>query len=246
LTLKFAVLKSEQPPLYNWCFSVEKAAWVKLIANLIKQGNLHTPNVIRAMRTLPREKFVPSEMQAYSALDTPIQLGYGQSILAPQIVAVINEALMLEVGSKVLEVGTGSGWHAAIIAEIVAPKEAPRTEWGHVYTVEIVGALADFARKNIMNAGYGDRVSIVNDDGSKGYRQKAPYDRIIVTASVQEVLKPLQNQLKEGGILLAPVGSPMLFQKLLKITKLADGKVKEENLGNVSFAPLAGKFEKVP
>lgn len=217
---------------------MEKATWEKLVDNLIKQGNVRSPNVIRAMRAVPRDKFVPVEMQVYSATDTPIQLGYGQSILAPQIVAVINEALMLKVGTKVLEVGTGSGWHAAIMAEIVAPLEAPRTEWGHIYTVEIVGALADTARKNIMNAGYGDRVSVVNDDGLKGYQQKAPYDRVIAAASAPRVPIPLVEQLKEGGILLIPVGSPMLFQRLLKFTKLADGKVKEENLGNVSFTPL--------
>ncbi len=222
---------------------MEKATWEKLIDNLIKQGNLHTPKVIRAMRAMPRDKFVPAEMQSYCATDTPIQLGYGQSILAPQIVAVINEALTLDVGNKVLEVGTGTGWHAAIMAEIVAPMTAPRTEWGHVYTVEIVSALAEAARKNIMNSGYGDRVSIINDNGLKGYQQKAPYDRIITAASAQKVPKPLVSQLKEGGILLIPVGSPMLFQRLLKLTKLADGRVKEENLGNVFFTSLTDELE---
>jgi len=221
---------------------MEKATWEKLVDNLIKQGNLCSPNVIRAMRAVPRDKFVPAEMQAYSATDTPIQLGYGQSILAPQIVAVINEALMLKVGTKVLEVGTGSGWHAAIMAEIVAPLEAPRTEWGHIYTVEIVGALADTSRKNIMNAGYGDRISVINDDGSKGYQRKAPYDRVIAAAAAPKVPNLLVDQLKEGGILLMPVGSPLLFQRLLKLTKLADGKVKEENLGNVSFTPLTDEL----
>jgi protein-L-isoaspartate(D-aspartate) O-methyltransferase len=225
---------------------VEKASWEKLIDNLVKQGHLRTPSVIRSMRGVPRAKFVPALMQTYSANDTPIQIGFGQSILAPQIVAIMIEALMLDLGSKVLEVGAGSGWLAATIAEIVAPREAPRSEWGHVYTLEIVGALARSAKKNIMNAGYGDCVSLINSDGSKGYPQKAPYDRIIVTASAPIIPKPLVDQLKESGVLLIPVGAPMLFQKLMKLTKLPKGEVKEETLGNVSFGPLISEVSKKP
>jgi protein-L-isoaspartate(D-aspartate) O-methyltransferase len=152
----------------------------------------------------------------------------------------MNEALQLEVGNKVLEVGAGSGWHAATIAELVAPSGAPRSEYGHVYTVEIVQELADFARKNIMKAGYGDRVTIVSGDGSLGFPEKAPYDRILVTAAAPDIPKPLIDQLKSGGIMLIPVGSPSLFQNLIKITK-TNGKTKEENLGGVAFVPLTGK-----
>ena len=222
--------------------SVEKASWEKLIENLVKDGDLNSPNVIRAMRTVSRAGFIPADMQSYIATEMPIQIGFGQSISAPQIVAIINEALELKVGSKVLEVGAGSGWQAATIAEIVAPKEAPRSGWGHVYAEEIISALADTARKNVMNAGYGDRVSIINGDGSKGYLQKAPYDRILVSAAAPQVPKPLVDQLKEGGVLLIPVGSPFLFQKLIKLKKHSDGKIKEENLGSVSFVPLSGEF----
>ena len=221
---------------------MEKANWEKLIDNLVKEGDLHSVNIIRAMRTVPRAIFIPVNMQAYSATETPIQIGFGQSISAPQIVAVMNEALELEMGCKVLEVGAGSGWQAAIMAEIVSPKEAPRSGWGHVYAVEIIPALAEVARKNVMNAGYGDRVSVINGDGSTGYTQKAPYDRIVVTAAAPKIPKPLVDQLKEGGVLLIPVGSPFLFQKLLKLTKQPDGRIKEENLGNVSFVPLIGEF----
>jgi protein-L-isoaspartate(D-aspartate) O-methyltransferase len=221
---------------------MEKAKWENLIDNLVKQGDLRSPNIVRAMRAVPRISFVPVNMQAYSAADAPIQIGFGQSVSAPHIVAIMNEALQLAAGSKVLEVGAGFGWHAATIAEIVAPREAPRSEWGHVYTVEIVPALAEAARKNIMNAGYGDRVSIINSDGSKGYAEKAPYDREVVTAAAPKVPKPLIDQLKEGGILLVPVGSPFLFQKLIKLTRRIDGKISEENLGGVSFVPLTGEF----
>ncbi|MGW8288691.1 MAG: protein-L-isoaspartate O-methyltransferase, partial [Candidatus Bathyarchaeia archaeon] len=139
----------------------------------------------------------------------------------------MNEPLQLEVGQKVLEVGAGSGWHSATIAEIISPGGAPRTEWGCVFTVEIVQALAENARKNIMNAGYSDRVKIINGDGSKGYAEKAPYDRIVVTAAAPNVPEPLVAQLKLHGVMLIPVGSVSLFQSLLKITKLPDGKIVE-------------------
>jgi protein-L-isoaspartate(D-aspartate) O-methyltransferase len=158
------------------------------------------------------------------------------------MVSIMNEALQLEVGQKVLEVGAGSGWHSATIAEIIAPGDAPRSEWGCVYTVEIVQALAEHARKNIMNAGYGDRVKIVSADGSKGYAEKAPYDRVVVTAAAPNVPKPLVDQLKPSGIMLIPVGSVSLFQNLLKITKEPDGKIKQENLGGVAFVPLTGEY----
>jgi protein-L-isoaspartate(D-aspartate) O-methyltransferase len=150
--------------------------------------------------------------------------------------------LQLEVGMKVLEIGSGSGWHAATIAEIVAPREAPRSEYGHVYTVEIIQNLSDLARKNIRNAGYSDRVTINYGDGSKGYPEKAPYDRILVTAAAPNVPSPLIEQLKPDGIMLIPVGSVSLFQNLIKVVKGPDGKVKHENLGGVAFVPLTGEY----
>jgi len=156
------------------------------------------------------------------------------------MVSIMNEALQLEVGNKVLEVGAGSGWHAATIAELIGPSGAPRSEYGHVYTVEIVQGLADFARKNIMKAGFGDRVTIISGDGSVGYPEKAPYDKILVTAAAPDIPKPLMDQLKSEGIMLVPVGSPSLFQNLIKITK-TDGKINQENLGGVAFVPLTGK-----
>jgi protein-L-isoaspartate(D-aspartate) O-methyltransferase len=221
---------------------VEKANWEKLIKNLLKGGDLRSPSVAQAMRRVPRTNFVPADMQAYSSSDSPLQIGFGQSVSAPHMVAVMNEALQLQLGCKVLEVGAGSGWQAATIADVVAPQEAPRSEWGHVYTLEVVPALAETARKNVMNAGYGDRITIVQSDGSKGYVQKAPFDRILVTAATPKVPKPLIDQLKSGGVLLVPVGSPMLFQFLMKYSKLTDGKIKEENLGGVSFVPLTGEY----
>jgi len=222
--------------------SVEDSEWDRLVQNLIKEGILHSPRVIEAVRKVPREKFLPENMRSYGAVDTPLPIGFSQTASAPHMVSIMNEALQLEVGHKILEVGAGSGWHAATIAELVAPRAAPRSEWGHVYTVEIVQGLADFARKNIMNCGYGDRVTIVHADGSEGYAEKAPYDRILATAAAPSIPKPLVDQLKLSGIMLIPVGSLSLFQSLIKVTKTSDGKTKEENLGGVAFVPLTGKY----
>lgn len=157
------------------------------------------------------------------------------------MVSIMNEALELEVGYKVLEVGAGSGWHAATIAEIIAPSDAPREKWGHVYTVEIVRELADSARECLQKAGYGDRITVVCGDGSEGYVQEAPYDRVLVTAAAPSVPKPLTEQLKIGGVLIIPVGSTHFYQTLLRLRK-KDSQLIEENLGGVAFVPLTGKY----
>jgi len=151
----------------------------------------------------------------------------------------MNEAVMLEVGHKVLEIGAGCGWHAATVAEIVGPSDMPKEKWGHVYTVEIVYHLADLAKENIEKTGYGDRVTIICGDGSPGYVEKAPYDRILVAAAAPDVPKPLIEQLKNGGVLVIPVGG--VYQTLFRIQK-RDGEIMEENLGGVAFVPLTGRY----
>ncbi len=158
------------------------------------------------------------------------------------MVAIMNEALELQVGHRVLEVGAGSGWHAATIAEIVASAGFPRSEWGHVYTLETIQELAEFARRNIMRAHYNDRVTVIHADGSVGYPDKAPFDRIIVTAAAPDIPKPLVEQLKPEGVMVIPVGSAHLFQTLIKITKSITGEPSRENLGGVAFVPMTGQF----
>ena len=152
----------------------------------------------------------------------------------------MNEALELEVGHKVLEVGGGSGWHASTIAEIVAPSDVTKEKWGHVYTVERIAELAAFAKDNIEKAGYADRVTILHQDGTLGYPEEAPYNRILVVAAGPEVPKPLIQQLEDEGILIIPVGGAQFYQTLVRIRK-KDNKIIEENLGGVAFVPLIGK-----
>ena len=156
------------------------------------------------------------------------------------MVSIMDEALELEVGHKVLEIGSGSGWHASTVAEIVAPTDTPKNEWGHVYTVEIVRELAEFARENVEKAGYGDRVTVICGDGSEGYPDEAPYDRVLVTAAAPDVPRPLVEQLKSGSVLVIPVGGIYLFQTLVRVRKM-DGRIVRENLGGVAFVPLVGK-----
>ncbi len=221
---------------------MENGDWEKLVDRLTKDGVLRSPEVIRAMLAVRRVKFLPENMQAYAAVDTPLPIGFGQTASAPHMVSIMNEALQLEVGNKILEVGAGSGWHAATIAEIVAPSKAPSSERGHVYTVEIVPELGEIARRNIMKAGFGDRVTITHGDGSLGFPEKAPYDRVLVTAAAPDVPKPLVEQLKSNGIMLIPVGDASLFQSLMRIVKANGDRLKQENLGGVAFVPLTGRY----
>ncbi len=157
------------------------------------------------------------------------------------MVSIMNEALELDVGHKVLEVGAGSGWHACTVAEIVAPSDVPRDRWGHVYSIEIIPELAEFAKRNVKRAGYEDRVTILCMDGSEGYPDKAPYDRILVTAAAPRIPEPLKKQLKPGGIMVIPVGSVGFYQTLIRLRRM-DNRYFEEDLGGVAFVPLRGKY----
>jgi len=216
--------------------------WEQLIRNLIAEGILKTGNITRAMRLVSREPFLPDHMKQSYAIDAPLPIGWGQTASAPHMVSIMNEALQLETGQKVLEIGAGSGWHACTIAETIAPSDQPKPAWGHVYTTEIIRDLADYARTNIEKAGYSERVTIIHHDGSQGYSAEAPYDRILVTAAAPDIPRPLTDQLRpDGGILMIPVGGTYYFQTLYRITKKGT-QLTRENLGGVAFVPLTGKY----
>jgi len=146
----------------------------------------------------------------------------------------MNEALELRVGNKVLEVGAGSGYHAATIAEQVGSQ-------GRVYTIEQVPELVKAARSNLGKAGYSERVILVQGDGSLGYPDRAPYDRIVVSAAAPKIPQPLVRQLVPGGVLVIPVGGRLFPQELLKVRKDDKGRIERTSLGGVAFVPLIGK-----
>ncbi len=213
----------------------------RLVELLRSSGYIRSDRVERAMLSVPREEFVPEDLRSLAYIDRPLPIGWGQTISAPSIVAYMTELLDARVGDKVLEVGTGSGYQAAVLAEVVAPSSEPRDRWGHVYSIERIPELAEFARRNLERTGYADRVTVIVGDGSKGYEPEAPYDRIIVTAAAPKVPEPLVDQLKPGGRLVIPVG-PRFAQELIVVEKDPDGKVKVRRDLEVIFVPLVGDY----
>ncbi|MEM1728480.1 MAG: protein-L-isoaspartate O-methyltransferase [Candidatus Jordarchaeales archaeon] len=149
------------------------------------------------------------------------------------------DLLKLREGMKVLEVGTGSGYHAALCAEIVAPEGGKH---GHVYTIERIEELVDFARRNLEKTGYGDRVTVILGDGTLGYPPEAPYDAILVTAAGPSIPEPLLTQLAPRGRMVIPIGRFYYNQTLVVVEKDEEGKIKKRDYGPVSFVPLIGRY----
>lgn len=202
-----------------------------LIDHWVASGIVKDNSVMDAFKKIPREQFIKDNVEEAYA-DCPLSIGEGQTISQPTTVVMMTQALELEEGHKVLEIGSGSGYQAAIISEIIGKK-------GKIISTEIVPELADFARQNIKKLGLRN-VEIITHDGSKGYEKEAPYDRIIVTAACPEIPRPLVSQLKENGIIIAPVGG-MNEQAMIKARK-RNGRLAEENLGNFVFVPLKGRY----
>jgi protein-L-isoaspartate(D-aspartate) O-methyltransferase len=188
--------------------------------------------VYEAIKKVPRHLFVPDRYKAEAYVDTPLPIGYGQTISAPHMVAIMCDLLELQEGEKVLEVGTGCGYHAAVVAELVGKS-------GRVYTIEYIPELAEMARTNLSALGY-DNVVVIVGDGSYGYREAAPYDKIYVTASAPDIPKPLIEQLKPGGRMVIPVGDAV--QWLIVVDKDEKGDIRKKNWGSVRFVPLRGEY----
>jgi len=212
----------------------------RMVEEIARLGFARSPKVLRALLRVPRHLFVPPHLVDLAYEDRPLPIGYGQTISAPSVVARMTELLDPDVGHRVLEVGTGSGYQAAVLAEIVAPSDAPRERWGHVWSIERIPELAEQARRNLEAAGYGDRVTVVVGDGSRGLPEAAPFDRILVTAAAPRVPEPLIEQLAPGGRLVAPVGS-RYGQVLVVVDKLSDGSIVQRSDIEVVFVPLVGR-----
>ncbi|MCK5150220.1 MAG: protein-L-isoaspartate(D-aspartate) O-methyltransferase [Candidatus Thorarchaeota archaeon] len=211
-----------------------------LVERLRARGYLSSKQVEQALRTVPREEFVLPEDRKRAYRDSPLSIAHGQTISAPHMCVIMCEGLKLSEGMSILEVGAGSGYHAALCAELVA--RSGTTTPGHVYTIEIVEKLIDFARGNLERAGYSDRVTLIHSDGGKGLPEHAPFDRILVAAAAPSVPKPLVEQLAPGGIMLIPVGSAGFYQELMMVEKSQDGQVLQKRWGGVAFVPLTGKY----
>jgi protein-L-isoaspartate(D-aspartate) O-methyltransferase len=190
-------------------------------------GERPNPRVLAAMRAVPRHLFVPSSQRANAYDDRPLPIGEDQTISQPSLVALMTHLLRPERGDVMLEVGTGSGYQAAILSRLV----------GRVYTIEIVEPLARSASDRLARLGY-DNVRVRHGDGYAGWPQHAPYDGIIVTAGAPHVPQPLVDQLKPGGRMVIPVGPAQSVQHLLLITKARSGALRRETIIPVRFVPL--------
>jgi len=203
----------------------------RMVAGLRGRGLAFSKRVEEALLKVPRHLFVPPDVRSQAYRDTPLPIGDGQTISAPHMVAVMAEALELSEGHRVLEIGAGSGYNAAVMAELVGPS-------GKVITLERHPSLAEKAAQVLLEAGYSN-VQVVVGDGSLGYPEEAPYDRISVTCGAPRVPEPLAEQLRDGGIMLIPVGG-LEYQSLLRFRKLG-GRMLSEDLGSVVFVPLIGE-----
>ena len=189
-----------------------------------------SPAVIAAMGRVPRHDFVPEALRAHAYQDRPLPIGYGQTISQPYIVALMTDLLKPARGQVMLEIGTGSGYQAAVLAELGI----------EVYTMEIVPQLGAAAAARLERLDYG-RARVKVADGYHGWPEKAPFDGIAVTAAADHVPPPLVAQLKPGGRMVIPVGPPFMVQQLILVTKAADGTVSTRQLLPVRFVPLTGR-----
>jgi len=198
----------------------------EMVAWQVERRGVSDPAVLRAMRAVPRHRFVPADYLAQAYHDHPLPIGYGQTISQPYIVAWMTELLELEPDFRVLEIGTGSGYQAAVLAEIVA----------QVYTIEIVPELAESAEARLQELGY-DNIHVLRADGYWGWDEYAPFDAIIVTAAPDHVPQLLIQQLEDGAHLVIPVGPPGGYQSLWQFTQAGDELLAKEIAG-VRFVPF--------
>jgi len=187
------------------------------------------PRVMNAIASVPRHEFVPAPLRERAYENRPLPIGHSQTISQPYIVAIMTELLELDPQDRVLEIGTGSGYQAAILATLI----------DQVYSIEIIEPLGEEARQRLARLGY-DKVQVRIGDGYYGWEEHAPFDAIVVTAAASHVPPPLISQLKPGGRMVIPVGSHFMTQQLLLVDKSADGEVRTRQILPVAFVPLTG------
>jgi len=200
----------------------------EMVSSQIERRGVKDPRVLRALRSVPRHVFVPGHLTDQAYDDNALPIGQDQTISQPYIVAVMTEALALEHSDRVLEIGTGSGYQAAVLGELA----------GQVFTIEIVEALGRQAAKRLRKMGYGNITTRIGD-GYAGWPEESPFDAVIVTAAPDHIPAPLVKQLKPGGKMVIPVDN--LDQHLLLLTKQEDGSFQETRIIPVRFVPMTGK-----
>ena len=225
--------KASRPDHSHRAFSERVEERGKMVARQIKARGVDDPNVLVSLRTVPRHSFVRHDdlRRAYS--DQPLPIGKGQTISQPYIVGYMTDVLELGPESKVLEIGTGSGYQAAVAAEIAR----------EVYTIEIIEALAEKAEERLKELGYGN-VFAKAGDGYYGWEEKGPFDAIIITAAAGLMPPPLKEQLKAGGKMILPLGSPYGAQTLVLVTKDEKGRIRSRSLLPVRFVPMTGQVQR--
>jgi protein-L-isoaspartate(D-aspartate) O-methyltransferase len=206
----------------------EIAADVRLTSESLDKEALD-PRVLEAMETVPRHELVPDELRGVAYENRPLPIGHGQTISQPYIVAIMTDLLKFGPGQRALEIGTGSGYQAAILSEL----------GGKVYTIEIIEDLGEQARRNLDRLGY-TTIDVRIGDGYYGWEETAPFDAIVVTAAASHIPPPLIKQLKNGGRMVIPVGSRFMVQQLLLVEKNEAGKVTTRQILPVRFVPLTG------
>lgn len=202
----------------------------QMVSRQIEGRGIRDASLLSAMREVPREAFVTGKYEEYAYDDGPLPILEGQTISQPYVVALMIEALKLKSGDRVLEIGTGSGYAAAVLSKIAA----------EVHTVERIVALVRFARQNIAALGYAN-VTVHSGDGTLGWARHAPYDGIIVSAGGPRVPEALKRQLAVGGHLVIPTGKEQRSQQLIRVSRLSEMKFRETKLGHVRFVPLIGE-----
>lgn len=201
-----------------------------MVSEQLAGRGIRDARVLDAMRAVPREAFVPEYLRDSAYDDSPLPIGSGQTISQPHVVAYMIEALNVKAQEKVLEVGAGSGYAAAVLGQMAR----------QVYALERIRELADRATATLASLGY-DNVQVRHGDGTRGWPEQAPFDAIAVAAGTREVPEPLRRQLKDGGRLIIPVGRTAHFQQLKRITRVSRDEYEEEDLISVRFVPLIGE-----
>lgn len=249
----------------DWTWTPEKPEYDhvkrKLLEYYLLMDYAKSQFSINAFERVARSLFIPDSQKPHAYNDSPLPIGFGQTISAPHMAFMECDALDVRPGDRVLEIGSGSGYHASITAEMCCPSNRTPEGWeplsrhydetiydheasrqGEVITIERLPDLVSFARENIEKAGYGDRIRVLQADGTEGHWDDAPYDKILITAAGPRIPQVLKEQLKIGGKMIIPVGAKNFHQDLVLVERVDNDKWTKRNIGGVVFVPLIGKY----